>query len=95
MSLLGLANRAGKVVSGEEQVIKQIRNGKANLVLLSQDASKNTTKRIQDKCSYYQVPLFSVDSRDQLGQAIGKDTRVVVAISEEGFAKKLSSMLDD
>ena len=57
MSLLGLANRARKIISGEEFVVKEIRSGKAKLVLLSADASANTTKKITDKCTFYQVPL--------------------------------------
>ncbi|WP_199426039.1 YlxQ family RNA-binding protein [Thermaerobacillus caldiproteolyticus] len=93
-SLLGLANRARKVVSGEELAIKEIRSGRAKLVLLAEDASVNTEKKISDKCASYGVPLRKVPDRYMLGQAIGKDARVVVAIIEEGFAKKLITMLD-
>lgn len=94
MSLLGLANRARKLISGEELVVKEIRSGKARLVLLAEDASKNTEKKISDKCAYYQVPLKRVENRSLLGQAIGKEARVVVAILDEGFAKKLLTLLD-
>ncbi|WP_243386903.1 YlxQ family RNA-binding protein [Bacillus kexueae] len=91
---LGLANRARKIISGEELVIKEVRNGRAKLVLLSKDASNNTSKKITDKCSYYGVPLVYVESREQLGQAIGKEQRVVVAVLDSGFASKLKTMLD-
>jgi ribosomal protein L7Ae-like RNA K-turn-binding protein len=94
MSLLGLANRARKIISGEELSVKEIRNGKAKLVLLAADASANTTKKITDKCNSYQVPLKMVENRHLLGQAIGKEARVVVAVIEDGFAKKLITLLD-
>lgn len=94
MSLLGLSSRARKIVSGEELVVKEIRNARAKLVLLSEDASANTTKKISDKCTYYQIPLRSVNDRYILGQAIGKDARVVVAVTDSGFANKLMSLLD-
>ncbi|MEH7122696.1 YlxQ family RNA-binding protein [Bacillus sp. JJ1773] len=94
MSLLGLANRARKITSGEELTIKEIRNGKAKLILLSADASVNTTKKVTDKCKSYQIPYRLVENREILGQAIGKDTRVVVAVLDDGFAKKLKSLLD-
>jgi ribosomal protein L7Ae-like RNA K-turn-binding protein len=94
MSLLGLANRARKIISGEELSVKEIRSGKAKLILLSADASANTTKKITDKCNSYNVPLKVVPDRYQLGQAIGKDARVVVALLDEGFAKKLLTLLD-
>lgn len=92
--LLGLANRARKIISGEELVVKEIRKKQAKLVLLSSDASDNTSKKIRNKCEYYQVPLRIVQDRYQLGQAIGKEERVVVAVLESGFAKKLLTLLD-
>ncbi|MCS1351278.1 YlxQ family RNA-binding protein [Mechercharimyces sp. CAU 1602] len=87
--LLGLAMRAGKVVSGEENVIRAIRAGRAHLVCLSADASANTGKKLQDKSSYYEIPLITFPSRDELGEAIGKPSRVVVAITDPGFARAL------
>ena len=95
MSLLGLANRARKIISGEELVIKEVRSGRANLVILSKDASANTNKKITDKCKSYNVPICLVENRQDLGQAIGKEARVVVAIMDAGFAKKLSELLDE
>lgn len=94
MSLLGLANRARKVVSGEELVLKEIKSGRAKLVLLSKDASQNTSKRIQDKCLYYKIPIVLVNNREELGAAIGKEARVVVALNDAGFAKKLTTLLE-
>lgn len=92
-NLLGLAYRARKVIAGEELVVKEVRSGNAKLVLLSGDASSNTEKKITDKCTYYNVPLQKVESREQLGNAIGKDARVVVAVLDDGFAKKLITLL--
>ncbi|OCA89597.1 YlxQ family RNA-binding protein [Bacillus sp. FJAT-27986] len=94
MSLLGLAYRARKVISGEELVIKEIRSRRAKIVLLSKDASLNTEKKITDKCHFYKVQICRVENRTVLGQAIGKDSRVVVAVLDDGFAKKLISLLD-
>ena len=95
MSLLGLANRARKTISGEELVVKEIQRGKAKLVILSEDASSNTAKKITDKCNFYKVPLRYVNNRQILGQAIGKEERVVVAILDNGFAVKLKSLLEN
>ncbi|WP_318504558.1 YlxQ family RNA-binding protein [Bacillus sp. T3] len=94
MSLLGLANRARKIISGEELSVKEIRSGKAKLVLLSADASANTTKKITDKCKSYHVPVKLVEDRFLLGKSIGKEARVVVTVLDEGFAKKLLTLLD-
>lgn len=88
---LGLAMRAGKVVTGEEAVIHDIRSGRIHLVILSLDASRNTAKKITDKCQSYQVPILRFGSRQELGRAIGKAERVVLGIADAGFARMLKS----
>lgn len=93
--LLGLAARARKVISGEELVIKEIRSGKAKLVLLASDASANTSKKIKDKCAYYNVECLVLGDRYDLGHATGKETRVSLAIMDAGFAKKMSMLLNE
>lgn len=92
-SLLGLAYRAQKVVSGTEAVLQSVRENKAKIVLLADDASLQTKETIQKKCRYYAVPLYEVTNQYELGHAIGKEKRVAVAVNEEGFAKKLASLL--
>ncbi|MDA3130574.1 YlxQ family RNA-binding protein [Aliibacillus thermotolerans] len=93
-SFLGLAAKAGKVKTGEELVLKHIRNQTVHLVLVANDASKNTMKKICDKSSYYQVPCRVVGEREKLGLAIGKKSRVVLGITDKGFAERLITMLD-
>lgn len=83
--------RAGKVVTGEEPVIREIRSGRAELVILSLDASRNTAKKVLDKCQTYQVPILRYGSRQELGTAIGKAERVVLAIVDKNFAQMLQS----
>lgn len=92
--LLGLAMRAGKVISGEEIVVTGIRQGKAKLVLLSEDASANTVKKVMDKAQSYRVPVCKMASRDELGRAIGKEQRVVVGVTDLGFAQKLQGLCE-
>ncbi|KXG43424.1 YlxQ family RNA-binding protein [Tepidibacillus infernus] len=93
-SMLGLAARAGKVISGEELVIKGIQKGKVTFVILSGDASDNTSKKVKDKCSFYQVPYRVIFNREELGHAIGKSSRVVVGITDYGFSKQLENLVE-
>lgn len=93
--LLGLATRARKVISGEELVVKEIRSGNAKIVLLANDASKNSSKKIQDKCTYYNVEYHVFGDRYDLGHATGKEARVALAITDKGFASKLSDLLNE
>ncbi|MFC5401980.1 L7Ae/L30e/S12e/Gadd45 family ribosomal protein [Cohnella soli] len=89
LSRLGLAMRAGKLISGEEIVLKAVRSGEAKLVLLAADASDNTTKKVKDKCNSYGVRLLIGHSRFELGSAVGKPERVLFAVTDRGFADML------
>ena len=42
LNLIGLAQKAGKVVSGEFMTEKAVKTGEAALVILAEDASENT-----------------------------------------------------
>lgn len=94
LSLLGLATRARKVITGEELVIKEVRRKRIYVILLSSDASENTKKKILDKCAYYNVPARIVSDRRTLGRAVGKDERVVIGITDKGFAQKIIAYID-
>ncbi len=89
---LGLAMRARKLVTGEELVVAAIRNGQAKLVLLATDASANTSKKITDKCRHYEVPCVSPGDRYELGSAIGKEARVVVAVTDAKLARSMQHL---
>ena len=65
LSLLGLAMKAGKVVSGEFAVEKYVKEGKAHLVLVAEDASKNTKKSAHDMCVFYKVPLYDIGTKEK------------------------------
>lgn len=59
-SLIGLAQRAGKVISGEELVVKAIQHQQVILVFLANDAGPNVTKKVTDKSNYYNVEVSTV-----------------------------------
>ena len=94
LSLLGLATKAGRVVSGEFMTEKAVKEGKAALVIVGGDASDNTTKNFRDMCAFYKVPCFSYATKEDLGHAMGKEMRASLAVIDEGFAKSLIKHLE-
>ena len=93
-SMIGLATKAGKVVSGEFAVEKAIKDGKAFLVIIAEDASDNTKKKFSNTCQFYEVPIYFFGTKDELGHAIGKEMRSSLAITDEGFTKSLIKHLE-
>ena len=80
--MLGLAQRAGKLISGEELVIKAVQSGQARLVFLANDAGSNVTKKTTDKFNAL-----------ELSMAIGKP-RKTVAVVDAGFSKKMRTLME-
>ncbi len=85
--LIGIARRARKVVMGES-VITAIQNKNAKVVLISEEASANTKKKISDKCQYYNITFCFVDDI-LLNQSLGEFNKKVIAITDEGMSKKI------
>ena len=94
-SMLGLATKAGRTASGEFMTEKSVKEGSAYLVIVGTDASANTKKNFRNMCEFYKVPYFEYGTKEELGRAIGMDMRSIIAITEEGFAKKLKQLADD
>ncbi|MFD2638315.1 L7Ae/L30e/S12e/Gadd45 family ribosomal protein [Piscibacillus salipiscarius] len=95
LNLLGLAQRAGKISLGEDNILNDIRSNQATLVLIASDASSNTRKKLTDKCHSYQIPYRIVGNREEISHALGKYDRVAAAIKDEGFTKKFLQLIDD
>ena len=92
-SLLGLATKAGKTVSGGETVLQYIRDRKAYVVIVSTEASDRTKKTFKDKCSYYHVPYTENFSREELGKCLGTAERTVAAVTDKGFGEEIIKLL--
>lgn len=93
LSLLGLAHKARKMVSGEMAVEKAIRNRSVKLLLIAADASNSTIKNYQDLAAYYSTPVFILLTKNQLGMSIGKDHRAALAVTDMGFSKAILKIL--
>lgn len=89
LSNLGLCQRGGGIIAGEELVVEAIRNNSVYLVFLASDAGANTTKKIKDKANYYGVEVVESYSSLELSNAIGKNGRMVLGVSNKNFLKIL------
>ena len=89
LSLLGLATKAGKVASGEFSTEKSVKTGKGFLVLVADDASQNTRKKFQNMCDFYEVPIYFIANKEELGRFSGKEFRASLAVQDENFAKAM------
>lgn len=91
--LIGLAQKAGRVKSGEFSVEKSVKCDMSCLVLLAEDASETTKKKFRNMCTFYEVPIELYTSKEQMGAVIGRDLRSVVSVEDEGFANAMIKKL--
>ncbi len=94
LSMISLATKAGKTVSGEFCTEKEVKCCRAELVIVAQDASENTKKKFQNMCEFYEVPIYFYGDKDTLGHAMGKEFRASLAVTDHGFAKGIMKNLD-
>lgn len=95
LSLLGLAQKAGKIVSGETAVQNAVRSGKVKLIIVASDASENSRKMYSDMSKYYGISLHEGLLKEQMGVAIGKMHRTAIAVTDDGFGRMLTKALDE
>lgn len=91
--MLGLAQKAGKIASGEFSTQEAVKRGKAYCVIVADDASDNTKKNFTDMGNYYQVPVYFYGNKETIGKAIGKEFRASLSVNDEGFGKQIEKLI--
>ncbi len=79
---IGLAMKAGALVSGDFASEKTLTAGKAKLVLLDPECSEATRERYGHLCSKREIPILYVEA---LGERIGKPERKIAVVTDVNF----------
>lgn len=93
--MLGFAQRAGGVASGETAVALSLARGKARLLILAEDASEGTVSRLRSLARERSVISITFGTKESLGHAIGKAPRAALAIENRRFAQTLKGLLTE
>ena len=93
LSLVGLATKAGKTSSGEFSTEKAVKEGKACIVIVSEESSDNTKKKFQNMCDFYEVPIYFYGTKEELGMAMGKECRASLSVNDPGLANAIEKQL--
>lgn len=94
-SFLGLMQKAGKILSGDETVSNEIKNKKCKLLIIANDASDNTKDRFQNMVKNYETKYIYFGEKEKLGYCIGKSQRTVISIRDEKVAESLIEKLQE
>ncbi|MGZ4030568.1 MAG: L7Ae/L30e/S12e/Gadd45 family ribosomal protein [Tumebacillaceae bacterium] len=93
LNLLGLAKRAGGLVTGNDTCMTTIRSRKAALTIVASDTGANAMKKYHDKCKSFEVPILVVPfDKERLGHAVGKAQSAIIVVTERGFAQRIRQL---
>lgn len=95
MSLLGFAQKAGKLATGDETCELYLKRKKVKLILIASDAAENTLDKWRRAGRSNKIPTAVIADREVLSNAIGKVNRTVIAVLDSGFAKQLIKLLGE
>lgn len=88
---IGFAMKAGKLQSGDFAVERLVRAGKARLVLMDEETANNTREKYERLCASTHTEWISVS---HLGRCIGKNGRMVAAVSDMNFSNMIRAAFE-
>ena len=85
---LSLAAKAGRLVTGGDEVEKQMRRGKRGTLLLASDAGSDALRRAGNLAHERSIPLWNIPyTKSELAAAVGRARPVALAlITDKGLA---------
>ena len=91
ITLLGFANKAGKLAIGRSAVQATNFKNKLYAVLVATDASEKIEAIVEE----VEKETFRCCSKDELGQILGRNEVAIIGILDQGFAKSIRKAMKD
>ena len=95
LSLMGFAKKSGNLVSGVNTCSFNLAKGKVKLVILAEDISENSEKKIMKDVRKYGVDHIKYGAAEELSHATGAEGRTVFAVLDENFADALKREIEN
>ena len=90
---IGMCLRAGACSFGFENAQKMLQKKKCAIVLVQENASEASKKRISDKCKYYGVKIVVTDLSDTFYRLNIKETTKIVSVNDVNFKNLIEKRL--
>lgn len=90
--IIGMAQRAGLLVSGSFAVTQALKEKKVSCIIITEDAERKTKEMYRKLADMQQLPCILLFKKDTLGKCIGKEYRSVAALLDDGFSKKMQNL---
>jgi ribosomal protein L7Ae-like RNA K-turn-binding protein len=95
LSGVGLAARAGRLKIGYDAVKAAVSRGEAVAVLVAGDAPESLKRKVKRILESQSVPSRIVLSGDLLGQSVGRERVVVLAVTDGSLGRQVISLAEE
>lgn len=92
--ILGIAAKAGKIISGFDSIQENIKNRQVKLIIIAKETSEKTQKEVKFTCEKYGIQTVIFGNIEGNSHAIGKKNRALIGICDEGLANKFLELLN-
>ena len=94
ISYLGFSKKSGNLLTGVNTCTFALAKGKVRLMILAEDISENSRKKIMKEIRKYGVKHIEYGSSDEMSHAVGASGRNVFAICDKGFAEAITKEIE-
>lgn len=94
LSYLGFAAKARNLVTGYNTCVYMMEKKKIRLLLLAEDLSENSVKKMVSAAARCKVPCKIYGKSEQLSRITGNVGKGIFGITDENFAKVISDGIE-
>ena len=89
LSLLSFARKSNNIAFGFMQVVQQINKGKIELIIIADDISQGSEKKIRKVAQEHMIKVIKFSTKDVLSQSIGQYNKSIFGIKNKNFAERI------
>ena len=96
LTMLGFAQKAGKLAAGEAQVENFLKKDKIALLIASEELSENRMNFWTRQAAFYNVPFVTVNiEKLDLGWAIGSSPKAIIGVMDQKMAEAVRKKIEE
>lgn len=84
---MGFAKKSGNLLTGVNTCTFAMNKGRVQLMILAEDISENSEKKIMKEIRKHGVKFVKYGSGEELSHAVGTAGRSVFAVCDDNFSK--------
>lgn len=93
--MIGLCMKAGRLLSGNEQVLEALKAGKGTFLIVAKDSVERTKNDYITVAKKKNIDYVLWGEKEKLGHAIGKGIRTALLIIDNGFSQAIQRKMYD